>query len=204
MPKALPSPGRHGAGGGGRGVKTGPGKAPPQDDHAALVAAARDGDRAAFAALHRRFAPMVHGLLLARLPPADADDLVQDVFVRVMEKLPALREEAAFPGWLAAMTRNFAAGFLRARVRAGRVTWPSKATATAPTGTPPDAGLEAHEVLAAIRALPDAYAETLTLRLVEGLTGPEIAARTGLTHGSVRVNLHRGMAMLREKLRVEP
>jgi len=39
--------------------------------------------------------------------------------------------------------------------------------------------------------LPDAYRETLILRLVEGMTGPEIAARTGLTHGSVRVNLHR-------------
>ena len=38
------------------------------------------------------------------------------------------------------------------------------------------------------------------LRLVEGMTGPEIAARTGLTDGSVRVNLHRGMKLLREKL----
>ena len=55
-------------------------------------------------------------------------------------------------------------------------------------------------VLAAIQSLPEAYSETLTLRLVEGMTGPEIAARTGLTEGSVRVNLHRGMKQLREKL----
>ena len=54
--------------------------------------------------------------------------------------------------------------------------------------------------LAAIRAMPEAYRETLTLRLVEGMTGPEIAARTGLTPASVRVNLHRGMKQLREKL----
>jgi RNA polymerase sigma-70 factor (ECF subfamily) len=40
----------------------------------------------------------------------------------------------------------------------------------------------------------------LILRLVEGMTGPEISARTGLTHGSVRVNLHRGMQQLRVKL----
>ena len=52
-------------------------------------------------------------------------------------------------------------------------------------------------ILDAIRSLPDAYRETLILRLVEGLTGPEIAARTGMTHGSVRVNLHRGMEQLR-------
>jgi len=55
-------------------------------------------------------------------------------------------------------------------------------------------------VLSEIRALPEAYRETLVLRLVEGLTGPEIAERTGLTHASVRVNLHRGMKQLRARL----
>ena len=59
---------------------------------------------------------------------------------------------------------------------------------------------EAAEALEAIRALPEAYRETLVLRLVEGMTGPEIAARTGLQPASVRVNLHRGMKLLREKL----
>ena len=55
-----------------------------------------------------------------------------------------------------------------------------------------------------IRSLPEAYRETLILRLVEGMTGPEIAARTGLTAGSVRVNLYRGMQQLREKLGMTP
>ena len=54
--------------------------------------------------------------------------------------------------------------------------------------------------LAAIRSLPEAYHETLILRLVEGLTGPQIAVCTGLTQGSVRVNLHRGFKLLRESL----
>jgi RNA polymerase sigma-70 factor (ECF subfamily) len=55
-------------------------------------------------------------------------------------------------------------------------------------------------ILAVVGTLPEAYREPLILRLVEGLTGPEIAAKTGLKHGSVRVNLCRGMQMLREKL----
>jgi RNA polymerase sigma-70 factor (ECF subfamily) len=55
--------------------------------------------------------------------------------------------------------------------------------------------------LEAIRELPEAYRETLLMRLVEGLTGPEIARRSGLTEGSVRVNLHRGLKMLRDRLR---
>ena len=58
----------------------------------------------------------------------------------------------------------------------------------------------AKEILELIRGLPDAYRETLVLRLVEGMSGPEIASRTGLTPASVRVNLHRGMKLLRGKL----
>ena len=58
-------------------------------------------------------------------------------------------------------------------------------------------------MLASIQELPEAYRETLVWRLVEGLTGPEIARRTGLTPGSVRINLFRGMAMLRERLSKE-
>ena len=56
--------------------------------------------------------------------------------------------------------------------------------------------------LEAIQNLPDAYRETLVLRFVEGMTGPEIAVRTGLTPASVRVNLHRGVKLLRQKMGV--
>jgi RNA polymerase sigma-70 factor, ECF subfamily len=64
----------------------------------------------------------------------------------------------------------------------------------------PEAQAAANEALAAIRRLPEAYRETLVLRLVQGLTGPEIAVVTGLTPDSVRVNLHRGMQLLRDAL----
>ena len=71
--------------------------------------------------------------------------------------------------------------------------------AAAPTGGPGQR-LDATRVLTALQALPEAYREPLVLRLVEGLTGPEIAEQTGLTPGSVRVNLHRGMKLLRAAL----
>ena len=64
-----------------------------------------------------------------------------------------------------------------------------------PEGQGPDR--EAFAVLDLIKTLPESYGETLVLRLVEGMTGPEIAARTGLTADSVRVNLCRGMKLLR-------
>ena len=67
-----------------------------------------------------------------------------------------------------------------------------------------DQEASANLIMDAIKDLPDAYREPLILRLVEGMTGPEIARRTGLTPGSVRVNLHRGMQQLRAMLSPGP
>jgi RNA polymerase sigma-70 factor (ECF subfamily) len=157
-----------------------------------LIASAASGDRGAFGELYQRYARMVHGILLARVPPSDAEDLVQDVFLSAMRQLRGLRTAAAFKGWLAAIARNRAMDYFRgSRDRA-------PLDENAPDQRP--AGGEAFLILDHIRALPEAYRETLILRLVEGMTGPEIAERTGLKPESVRVNLCRGMKMLREVL----
>ena len=153
------------------------------------VTAARDGDRAAFGRLYERYAGMVHGILLARVAHADVDDLAQEAFLQAMRRLSTLRSPEAFGPWLAAIARNRAHDHHRRAENA--VALPDDLP-----GAPHPQG-EALAVLSAIRRLPEAYRETLVLRLVEGLTGPEIAERTGLTPGSVRVNLHRGMQMLR-------
>lgn len=158
----------------------------------ACVEAARRGDREAFGKLYGRYARMVHGILLARVPAGDADDLVQDVFVTALRRLHTLRDSAAFGGWLARLARNRAIDFHR-RVRRSEE-FPADLAAS------DSQRAEVSEVLAVIRALPETYRETLILRLVEGMTGPEIAARTDLTPASVRVNLCRGMKILREKL----
>ena len=159
------------------------------------VRAAQAGDESAFAALYSRYARVVHGILLARLPASEVDDLVQEIFLTAWRKLKSLREPAAFPGWLAAIARNRATDHMRRSVPEDPLEDRFEAA-----GAMAGERAEARRALRAIQALPDAYRETLTLRLVEGLTGPEIAERTGLAHGSVRVNLHRGMQMLREAL----
>lgn len=159
-----------------------------------LVRAARGGDESAFNALYERYGLVVHGLLLSRVSRDEVDDLVQDVFLTAWKRLDDLRDPAAFGGWIAMIARNRATDFHRRSQE--HVEMPAD---LASPGTA-SAEAEANDALAAIRALPGAYRETLMLRLVEGLTGPEIAERTGLTPASVRVNLHRGMKMLREKL----
>lgn len=168
--------------------------APAEEGEDGLVAAAAEGDRAAFGELYARYARMVHGILLARVPPGDAEDLVQDVFLSAMKHLRRLRTAAAFRGWLAAIARNRAIEYYRqARRRAS-----PRRDSVEPAAAGGAAG--ALEILDSIRGLPEAYRETLILRLVEGMTGPEIARLTGLTADSVRVNLCRGMRMLRELL----
>ena len=172
--------------------------APSAADDGRLVRLARAGDEAAFAALYARYAPVVHGIVLARVPRHEAADLVQDVFLVALQRLAALRDPAAFGGWLVRIARHRAADHHRAR--RPHEPLPEEGVPGAVVEPEVDDG-EAARALAAIRALPEAYRETLLLRLVEGLTGPEIAARTGLTPASVRVNLHRGMKMLRDRLR---
>jgi RNA polymerase sigma-70 factor (ECF subfamily) len=176
-------------------VQVTPRPAPGED--ARLVRLARGGDERAFAALYSRYAPVVHGILLARVPRPEVADLVQDVFLLALQRLASLREPAAFGGWLVRIARHRAVDFHR--MRRDVVPLPDGDLPETSVAPETDDG-EAARVLAIVRALPEAYRETLVLRLVEGLTGPEIAARTGLTPASVRVNLHRGMTLLRERL----
>lgn len=164
------------------------------DEDGHLVRSARAGDESAFARLYERYARVVHAVLLARVDRQDVEDLVQDVFLTAWRRLDDLRDPAAFGGWLGMIARNRATDAHRRAVPFVELPADLEGPGAASDGA------EANAALAAIRALPDAYRETLVLRLVEGLTGPEIAARTGLTPASVRVNLHRGMKLLREKL----
>lgn len=162
----------------------------------ALVRAVLAGEHDRYGRLYEMYAPLVHGILLTRVPRDEVDDLVQDIFLHALRKLNTLRDAKAFGPWIAMIARNRAMDFHRS----------SRATleVTEQTAIEKPRNRTAHEVLSLIRELPDAYRETLVLRFVEGMTGPEIAARVGLTPASVRVNLHRGMKLLRARMGVTP
>lgn len=166
--------------------------APEPPVEVALVNAVLEGDREGFGRLYDLYAPLVHGILLARVPRLEVEDLVQDIFLHAFKKLHTLRDSAAFGPWIAMIARNRAVDYYRRSRETVEFTDDLRGTDKQQS--------KAAEILELIRNLPEAYRETLVLRLVEGMTGPEIAARTGLTAASVRVNLHRGMKLLREKL----
>jgi len=162
---------------------------------ALLVERVCAGDEEAFGEFYKMFAPMVHGIILARVPYDEAQDLAQEVFLSAYKNLHALRDKNAVGAWLAMIARNRAIEFYRT----------AKPTEELPEdlSRSQNPQREAREILVAIRALPESYKETLVLRLIEGMTGQEIAERTGLTPESVRVNLHRGMKLLRQKLGIQ-
>ena len=173
----------------------------PADPSAPWVACAqraRLGDRSAFAELYRLLAPRVRAFLLAHVRPAEAGDLLQEVFARALERIGELQQPESVLPWLFTLARNRA----HDQARRARASERLEAEHEAQQADP-QSSAEASEILQCVRQLPSAYRETLVLRLVEGLSGEEIAEAVGMTHGSVRVNLCRGMKLLRERLREE-
>src|SRR5260370_19548500 len=140
----------------------------PQAD--SLVGQARRGNRAAFGELYQKYARMVHGILLARVPPSEVDDLMQDVFTAALSRLASLRYDDAFGGWLAMIARNHSVDYYR---RTPKVT---EITDVLLRPRPPEP--EAFAVMDALRSLPEAYREPLPLRLRAGLTRPASPAPT--------------------------
>lgn len=163
---------------------------------AELARAAQRGDRAAYGELYARMQGAAHAVVLARVPPSDVPDVLQETFVTAWIKLPELREPAAFPGWVLEIARRSAKAERRKKQKSSGE---SEDRAAEPSVAPVPAA-EANEALLKILALPEAYRETLLMRLVHGMSGPEIALATGLSPDSVRVNLCRGMKLLRGDL----
>jgi RNA polymerase sigma-70 factor, ECF subfamily len=171
-------------------------KGSSDEDVAQWVIAAQRGSADAFRQLHRRFVAAVHGVLLSRFRPTIAEELTQECFLMAFRKLEQLREPAKFGPWIVAIARRLDIADERRRVG-------DEGPEIVDSAASPEAKIDAAKVLDAIGTLPQAYRETLLLRLAEGMSGPEIAAATGLTADSVRVNLHRGMKLLRDALGID-
>ncbi len=102
-----------------------------------------------FDELYKQYAPMVHGIVLARVPYDEAGDIVQEVFLSAFKNLHTLRDPNAVGGWLASIARNKANKFYRQK----------RPTEELPEGLTGKRDLkqEAAEALTAIRSLPDTY-----------------------------------------------
>jgi RNA polymerase sigma-70 factor (ECF subfamily) len=178
------------------------------DAEIALVTLARGGDRAAFEELVRRTSRLVFARLYLETGDAHrAEDLLQDTLFTAYRSLPNLADPNGFRTWLLTIAQNVAIDAARrdARLKRSGPHAPSAALAKVAGNTPgPDACLEQRErrdqVLAVLRSLPEEYRLPLTLRYLAGANHDTIQLQLGLTNGSLRGLLHRGLKLLRERL----
>ena len=174
------------------------------DDDADLVARARTGDVDAYTALverHQhlavRVAQVVSGL------SADAEDIAQEALVKGFERLDRCREGAPFRPWLLAIVANEARNRRRARGR--RAHWELalaadrsfEATAEAPDAVADD---DRRRLLDAVRSLPDRQRDVVACRYLLELSEAETATVLGISGGSVKSHLSRGLDRLRREL----
>jgi RNA polymerase sigma factor (sigma-70 family) len=176
---------------------------PDADDDvvATLVARALEGDSSAWDRLVGRFTPLVLSIVRRnRLQDAEAQDVVQTVWLRLVEHLGAVREPRALPGWIATTTRHECH-----HVHGGRLPVPSAdLDAHGPVdGSPgPDRDLlagERHEaLLAAVAELPERQRALLLLLLEDPpLPYDEIGRRLGMPVGSIGPTRARAIARIR-------
>ena len=173
------------------------------DEDSGLVARAGSGDRVAFEELYRRHRDRVYGLLwrLAGGDAALAEDLLQEAFVRVWQKLDSFRGESRFGTWLHRLSANVALSDRRIRLkRVHRETALDEAVERTATGERDVRAGQQMDLERAIAALPERARTVLVLYDIEGYSHAEIAAMTDMAVGSSKAQLHRARKLIREDL----
>lgn len=168
------------------------------------VRRAQQGDHAAFRTLYQAHVARVYALCL-RLAgnAAEAEEHVQDVFVRVWERLASFRGESAFSTWLHRLTVN---EVLQARRTAGRRTARVSLAAdpedleSAPAPSTGGGGAASYDLAQAIARLPEGARAVFVLHDVEGYQHDEIAALLDVAEGTSKAQLFRARRLLREML----
>jgi RNA polymerase sigma-70 factor, ECF subfamily len=167
----------------------------------ALVRDAQRGEVAAFEAIYRRFAARVHTLCLRICADSGrAEELTQDVFVRIWRKIDTFRWDSSFETWLHRVAVNQALTALRSsRRRAGWELLTDDPAAVAGPSRQVHPG-RVFDLEKAVAALPLGARTVFVLHDVEGYRHGEIAKLMGLAEGTCKAQLHRARRLLREAL----
>jgi RNA polymerase sigma-70 factor (ECF subfamily) len=180
------------------------------DEEAALVRRSQAGDRAAFEQVVRCTARLVYAR--AYLETGDrhhSEDVVQETFLVAWKRINQVTEPAGFRTWLLTVTRTVAADARRRESRkkrwGSRHAQPTEFASEVPDGLPgPAESAERREqrerMLELLRKLPEEYGLPLTLRYIAGADYDTIGKQLGLSNGSLRGFLSRGMEKLREMM----
>jgi RNA polymerase sigma-70 factor (ECF subfamily) len=160
------------------------------------------GDEPAFRELYERHTPRLFQLALRLVggDTAQAEDVVQDTWIKATEKLDTFRWESAFGTWLGAIGINVAREATRRHGRRHEVEWDD---GVEPPAAAPLERLEPVDLERAIATLPDGYRAVLVLHDVEGYTHEEIAAQLGVAVGTTKSQLFWARRAIRAQLAPE-
>jgi len=164
-----------------------------------LVAASRNGENDTYSELVRRHLKRVFAICLGLLGDVpDAEDAVQEVFVRGFERLCSLRDDRRFASWISQIARNHCRDLLRSRNRRpDRPMTPAiEETAKAPIE-------EFDDLRAALARLPEEHRLPLLLFYFDGKDTKSLARELGLTQGGACARLYRARRHLRRLLAEE-
>ncbi|MCI0465020.1 MAG: sigma-70 family RNA polymerase sigma factor [Gemmataceae bacterium] len=179
------------------------------DSEEALVRRAQDGDRAAFEELVRRTSRLLFARLYLETGDSHrAEDLLQETLLLAFRSLGTLAEPRSFRAWLLKIAQTVVLDAARREQRQKRAApprSPEAVLASVPDQAPrPVEQLEREElrrrVLAVLRSLPEEYRLPLTLRYIAGADYETICMQMGLSNGSLRGLLHRGLKLFRARL----
>lgn len=165
-----------------------------------LAALVLQGDEVAFRQLYRRHTPRLMALVMRFVGgnEADAEDVVQEAWVRAAQGLERFRWEAAFGSWVSSIALNLARELIRRHGRRQEVEWPGGAAE--PPAAEPLAMVETSDLERAIAALPAGYRSVLVLHDVEGYRHDEIAGLLGVSVGTSKSQLFHARRAMRAQL----
>jgi RNA polymerase sigma-70 factor, ECF subfamily len=171
-----------------------------------LASLAASGDDAAFTTLVTRYQPAVFrwALMFAR-DPDEAEDIAQEVFVRMHRQLPQYRSDGSLEAWLYAIARRTANQIRRTSKRRGRLALSPAARPPREVYTTDPGGRVDRERAAAVihemfSELPSRQREVFDLIDLQGLTPAEVAERTGMKPVSVRASLFKARSTIRARV----
>ena len=184
---------------------TGPSAPAPRQDELALVERCRQGDLGAFEELYRAHAGRLYGVAFRMLGnAADAEDLLQEIFLAAHRKLDSFRGESALGTWLYRLAVNLCLDYLRSRTgRAIQVTDPlddEPVVAEAGGRGLAERTVSKMDLERALAQLPEGCRTAFILHDVEGLEHREVAAVMGIAEGTSKSQVHKARLRLRQLL----
>lgn len=168
-------------------------------DDAQLIAACRRGEARAMEMLYHQYKRRVFGMAHRIVGASDAEEVAQEVFVRIFRALATFRGDSALSTWIYRLTVNAALSHLAKRGRRNEVGDDGLGDVPAPPVAERDPGLAAR-IEAALARLPAGYRAILVLHDVEGLSHEECAAILDCRVGTCKSQLHKARARMRELL----